>query len=139
MKPQPPFDQFINAQKETTFFHEFGDGVKLVICGEQRETFKAALIAAKYFLMHGKVNFYAFSDIAVQLLSHTDSQSDLLNKTIVPQDPVEFEEVLWNWLSKSRPGTAQPDSDGTVNVGFEVSSGGCYKIRIKPIWIIYGK
>lgn len=53
---------------------------------------------------------------------------------------------VWGWLENTEPIASEPDSDGSVNQGFNITTDGCgWKgehmafICIEPVWIIYGK
>lgn len=55
----------------------------------------------------------------------------------------------WGWLEQSKPTQGQPDTDGSVEKGFTITTEGCdwrggskfygSIISIYPSWIIYGK
>jgi len=62
------------------------------------------------------------------------------------------EEVIsfvYGWLAKTKPDYEEPDTDGSVEQGFEITTDGTdwrggsqfygSFIAIRPIWIVYGK
>lgn len=56
---------------------------------------------------------------------------------------------VWGWLQKTKPTYNEPDTDGSVDQGFKITTDGthwrggdCFHgtfIAITPIWIVYGK
>ncbi len=65
---------------------------------------------------------------------------------------MEFEEAVsfvWGWLNKTEPTGEYPDTDGSVEQGFQITTDGTSWrggsgfygsfIAIKPHWIVYGK